>query len=250
MYGRGGGGRGASEDARLTSLVVFGVHSVVQSLVLHAEWRRTECMNASPFPDSRSPNNDTRGDLPTARRLYADNTGRDAGLEACTTRLSAETTGVLLQRVPLRKSKRMRKRRTAVMVPPPLRCLPARRKSSDKDWSKRWTLDLTKGTATPDAPSKRLKNVSIRLEPMMGVVRVAPFWDQVDASRSWPLGRQPRLQPGTRGRDYLLHRVSGRRTSLHRRWLRMAGRWRDHRLRGWKSRWTSSSVSTSSNGPI
>jgi acetamidase/formamidase len=51
--------------------------------------------------------------------------------------------------------------------------------SVDKDWSDRWTLDLEKGTATPDAPSERLKNVSIRLEPMLGVVGVAPFWDQV-----------------------------------------------------------------------
>jgi acetamidase/formamidase len=51
--------------------------------------------------------------------------------------------------------------------------------SSEKDWSNRWTLDLEKGTATPDMPSERLKNLSIRLEPMLGVVGVAPFWDQV-----------------------------------------------------------------------
>ena len=49
----------------------------------------------------------------------------------------------------------------------------------EKAWSDRWTLDLEKGTATPDSPSDRLKNVSIRLEPMLGVVGVAPFWDQV-----------------------------------------------------------------------
>jgi amidase len=56
---------------------------------------------------------------------------------------------------------------------------PGAPQSFDKDWSDRWTLDLEKGTATPDAPSERLKNVSIRLEPMLGVVSVAPFWDQV-----------------------------------------------------------------------
>jgi amidase len=51
--------------------------------------------------------------------------------------------------------------------------------SVDKDWGYRWTLDLENGTARPDAPGERLKNVSIRLEPMLGVVAVAPFWDQV-----------------------------------------------------------------------
>jgi amidase len=48
-----------------------------------------------------------------------------------------------------------------------------------ENWRDRWTIDLDKGTAMPDAPSERLKNVSIKLDPMLGVVSVAPFWDQV-----------------------------------------------------------------------
>lgn len=45
-------------------------------------------------------------------------------------------------------------------------------------WSDRWTLDLASGTATPDAPSDKLKALSVKLQPMIGVVGVAPFWDQ------------------------------------------------------------------------
>jgi amidase len=50
------------------------------------------------------------------------------------------------------------------------------------DWSHTWTLDRAKGIATPDRPSERLKNFSIKLEPMIGCVSVAPFWNQAISS--------------------------------------------------------------------
>jgi amidase len=46
------------------------------------------------------------------------------------------------------------------------------------EWSDRWTLDLENGTATPEAPSEKLRNFSVKLQPILGVVGVAPFWDQ------------------------------------------------------------------------
>jgi amidase len=46
------------------------------------------------------------------------------------------------------------------------------------NWSHTWTLDRSKGIATPDLPSEKLKNFSIKLEPMLGCVSVAPFWNQ------------------------------------------------------------------------
>jgi amidase len=49
-------------------------------------------------------------------------------------------------------------------------------------WSDRWTLNLEAGTATPDAPGDRLADLSVRLQPMIGVVGVAPFWDQAVSS--------------------------------------------------------------------
>lgn len=56
-----------------------------------------------------------------------------------------------------------------------------------EEWSNRWTLDLENGTATPDQPSAKLKQLSIKLQPMLGGVGVAPFWDQVSATTD--LGR-------------------------------------------------------------
>lgn len=47
-----------------------------------------------------------------------------------------------------------------------------------KDWSGFWDLDLEKGIATPAAPSEKLKNFQIKLDPMLGCVSVAPFWGQ------------------------------------------------------------------------
>src|SRR6266480_3418326 len=46
------------------------------------------------------------------------------------------------------------------------------------NWSHTWTLDREKGIATPDNPSDKLKNFSVKLEPMLGCVSVAPFWNQ------------------------------------------------------------------------
>jgi amidase len=51
-----------------------------------------------------------------------------------------------------------------------------------KDWSKFWDLDLEKGIATPKAPSEKLKNFQIKLDPMLGCVSVAPFWGQASST--------------------------------------------------------------------
>jgi amidase len=50
------------------------------------------------------------------------------------------------------------------------------------EWSHTWTLDRAKGIATPDHPSEKLKNFSVKLEPMLGCVSVAPFWNQAISS--------------------------------------------------------------------
>jgi amidase len=59
----------------------------------------------------------------------------------------------------------------------------------NKDWSHTWTLDRTNGIATPDAPSDKLKNFHVAIEPMLGCVSVAPFWNQaIGASDLGPWG--------------------------------------------------------------
>lgn len=45
-------------------------------------------------------------------------------------------------------------------------------------WSNIWKLDRVHGTATPDQPSENLKNLSVKLIPMLGCVGVAPYWNQ------------------------------------------------------------------------
>ena len=56
-----------------------------------------------------------------------------------------------------------------------------------ENWSDRWTLDLENGTAVPDQPSVKLEQFTIKLQPILGGVGVAPFWDQV--STMTDLGR-------------------------------------------------------------
>lgn len=51
-----------------------------------------------------------------------------------------------------------------------------------KPWSSIWNLDLEKGIATPEAPSEKLKNFQIKLDPMLGCVSVAPFWGQAGST--------------------------------------------------------------------
>jgi amidase len=58
---------------------------------------------------------------------------------------------------------------------------PGQTQTATVPWNDRWTLDLEKGTATPDGVTGKLKGYSVKLAPMMGVVGVAPFWDQVSA---------------------------------------------------------------------
>jgi acetamidase/formamidase len=46
------------------------------------------------------------------------------------------------------------------------------------NWSSIWKLDRAHGTATPDQPSDKLKNLTVKLIPMLGCVGVAPYWNQ------------------------------------------------------------------------
>jgi acetamidase/formamidase len=55
---------------------------------------------------------------------------------------------------------------------------PGHQQAMTPQWSDRWTLNLENRTATPDSPSGNLKGLSVELQPMIGVVGVAPFWDQ------------------------------------------------------------------------
>ncbi len=41
-----------------------------------------------------------------------------------------------------------------------------------------WKLDRVHGTATPDQPSDKLKNLTVKLLPMLGCVGVAPYWNE------------------------------------------------------------------------
>jgi acetamidase/formamidase len=57
------------------------------------------------------------------------------------------------------------------------------------DWSNVWKLDRDHGTATPERPSERLKNFSVKLIPMLGCVAVAPYWKQaIGTSDLGPFG--------------------------------------------------------------
>jgi amidase len=46
------------------------------------------------------------------------------------------------------------------------------------NWSNIWKLDREYGTATPDQPSDKLKNLTVKLLPMLGCVGVAPYWSE------------------------------------------------------------------------
>jgi acetamidase/formamidase len=57
------------------------------------------------------------------------------------------------------------------------------------DWSNVWKLDRGQGTATPERPSERLKNFTVKLVPMLGCVAVAPYWKQaIGTSDLGPFG--------------------------------------------------------------
>lgn len=49
-------------------------------------------------------------------------------------------------------------------------------------WSQSWKLDRATGTATPVDPSPKLKDLRIKLAPMLGCVGVAPWWKQAIAT--------------------------------------------------------------------
>ena len=45
-------------------------------------------------------------------------------------------------------------------------------------WSWLWKIDRERLVATPVDPSEKLKRLEVKLVPMLGVVGVAPYWDQ------------------------------------------------------------------------
>ena len=55
---------------------------------------------------------------------------------------------------------------------------PGYRQERTAGWSNLWKLDREHGTATPDQPSEKLKNLKIRIVPMLGCVAVAPHLDE------------------------------------------------------------------------
>ena len=56
-------------------------------------------------------------------------------------------------------------------------------------WSNVWRLDSEHSTATPVAPSDKLKSFSVKLIPMLGCVAVAPYWKQaIGTSDLGPFG--------------------------------------------------------------
>ena len=62
------------------------------------------------------------------------------------------------------------------------------------NWSHTLTLDREKGIATPDNPSDKLKNFSVKLEPMLGCVSVAPFWKSQCGRSASPRGQGRRCR--------------------------------------------------------
>ena len=62
------------------------------------------------------------------------------------------------------------------------------------NWSHTWTLDREKGIATPDNPSDKLKDFSVKLEPMLGCVSVAPFWKSQCGRSASPRGQGRRCR--------------------------------------------------------
>jgi len=56
-------------------------------------------------------------------------------------------------------------------------------------WSNLWILDREHGTARPASPSDKLKNLVVKLIPMLGCVSVAPYWKQaIGTSDLGPFG--------------------------------------------------------------
>lgn len=55
---------------------------------------------------------------------------------------------------------------------------PGYRQDPAANWSNVWKLDREHGTATPDQPSDKLKNLTVKLVPMLGCVSVAPYLDE------------------------------------------------------------------------
>jgi acetamidase/formamidase len=54
---------------------------------------------------------------------------------------------------------------------------PGYRQDAQKDWSSIWKLDRVNGIASPDRPSDKLKDFTVKLVPMLGCVSVAPYWN-------------------------------------------------------------------------
>jgi amidase len=88
--------------------------------------------------------------------------------------MPGDTLAVRFDRI--RPNRRWAMQQRAVIDPVALQ--PGHVQTPVTQWSNRWTLDLENGTARPDAPGEKLRNLAVKLEPILGVVGVAPFWDQ------------------------------------------------------------------------
>jgi acetamidase/formamidase len=55
---------------------------------------------------------------------------------------------------------------------------PGYRQEPTGNWSNVWKLDREHETATPDQPSDKLENLTVKLMPMLGCVSVAPYLDE------------------------------------------------------------------------
>lgn len=60
----------------------------------------------------------------------------------------------------------------------PLALPPGYPQRPSDNWSDLWKIDRERNVATPVNPSEKLKGFELKLMPMLGVVGVAPYWDQ------------------------------------------------------------------------
>ena len=66
---------------------------------------------------------------------------------------------------------------------------PGYRQDPAAGWSAIWNLDRERGMAVPAEPSDKLKNLAVRITPMLGCIGVAPFWKQaIGTSDLGPFG--------------------------------------------------------------
>ena len=64
----------------------------------------------------------------------------------------------------------------------PIALPPGYPRQPSENWSQLWKIDRARNTATPMDPSEKLKGLELKIVPMLGVVGVAPYWDQAIAA--------------------------------------------------------------------